>query len=137
MFEQLEDAVAAIREAVAVFDESRLSGDRAVQVVRLCSEAERLLAAARLIATRRVDSSKAWQRDGHRSAAEWVAATTGTFIGNAINAVDTARRLDDLPLVAGEFRSGNLSEEQVRTITEAAHASPSYERHLIAEAQTG
>jgi len=137
MFERIRDAITSLSDAMLGFDEGRLTGDSARELVVLCAEAERKLAAARMIATRRVDSSKAWQRDGHRSAAEWVAAATGTFIGNAINVVDTARRLDELPMVAGEFRSGKLSEEQVRTIAEAAHASPSHERHLIDAAQTG
>ena len=136
MFEEMRDAIQALSSAVDGIDESRLTGASAAQLVTLCASAERKLAAARLMATRRVDETKAWQREGHRSAAAWVAATTGTFIKNAIDAVETARRLDDLPLVAGEFRSGRLSEEQVRHIADAAHDSPEHERSLIACAQS-
>jgi len=136
MFERLKEAIASLSGAVGELDDSRLTGEAAMELVDLCAAAERKLAAARAIATQRVDASKAWQRNGHRSTAEWIAAATGTFIKNAVDAVDTARRLEDLSLVRSEFKAGRLSEEQVRTIAEAAHGSPAHERHLIAAAQT-
>ena len=50
--------------------------------------------------------------------------------------LETARRLEDLPLVAGEFRAGRLSEQQVRVISDAAWVAPEHERALIASARS-
>src|SRR5439155_26630694 len=71
---------------------------------------------------------------GHRSAADWIAAATGSHISDAVEMLQTARRLEELPLIRGAFRAGELSEEQARVISEAAYADPRRERELIAAA---
>ena len=136
MFERLKVAVKELDAALVEVDQTRLTGDEALHVVRICSEAERILAATRVLAARRVDETKAWQRDGHRSATDWMAAATGAHVKDAVGMLSTARKLEDLPLVAGAFRAGRLSEAQVVRIADAAWVSPEHERSLIAAAQT-
>jgi len=136
MFERLGNALGVLKEALAGLDHSRLSGEAAVDVVRMCTEAERMLAATRTLAARRVEESKVWQREGHRTAAHWVAAETGTFVGQAIGVLETGRRLEDLPLTKDAFCSGRLSEVQAREISEAAAADPGKERALVDSAHT-
>src|SRR5207249_5642735 len=62
------------------------------------------------------------------------AAATGSHISDAVEMLQTARRLEDLPLTRDAFRSGGLSEEQVRVISEAAYVDPRREHDLIASA---
>ena len=135
MFERVEVAVKELAVALDDLDASRLSGLEAVALIRVVSNAERVLASARVMATRRVDETKAWQHEGHRSMVDWMAGVAGTRVKDAAATLQTARKLQDLPLVAGEFRAGRLSEEQVRVISDAAWVSPAHERHLIASAQ--
>ena len=65
-----------------------------------------------------------------------MAAQSGTPLGQAIGVLETARRLEDLPLTRNAFRSGRLSEVQAREISDAAAADPKKERALLAKAQT-
>jgi len=95
MFERLNAAIAELRTALEGIDQSRLTGVFAIELANLCCQADRTLTATRLLATRRVDETKAWQKTGHRSAADWMAATTGTNVGHAVGLVETARRLED------------------------------------------
>lgn len=136
MFDTLTRAVSALRKATADVDPQRLSGADATRVVAILTEAERVVVAARTLAARRVEASKVWQRDGHRSAAEWMARTTGTSVGQAIGVLETAKRLEELPLTREAFRSGGLSEIQAREVSDAAYADPRQERALVESART-
>jgi uncharacterized protein DUF222 len=124
MFEGLEVAVEELDTALNSVDFGRVGGDDALRLVELCSRAERMLAGTRALAVRRVDETKAWQRQGHRSAGDWMAAATGSHVWDAVEMLQTARRLEDLPLIRGAFRAGEPSEEQVRVISDAAYVDP-------------
>src|SRR5438874_6035512 len=135
MFEGLEVAVTELDHALNDVDLCRLGGLEALRLVDLCSRAERLLAGTRALAVRRVEETKAWQRDGHRSAGDWMAAATGSHVSDALEMLQTARRLEELPLIRSAFRAGELSEEQVRVISDAAYVDPRREHDLIAAAR--
>ncbi len=53
-----------------------------------------------------------WRDAGHRSAAHWVAETTGETVGAAARTLETARALEELPETDAAFRAGGLSETQ-------------------------
>ena len=89
---------------------SMLPGRR--RLVDLFTRCERLAVAGRGLAARRVESGLAWKRDGHRSAAHWLASTTGVSVGAATRSLQTARELEALPATAAAFRAGALSESQ-------------------------
>src|SRR5438876_637624 len=129
-----ESLVGRLRELVAEVRERSLPGDEAMRFVQLFTEVERLGAAGRTLASRQVDQSKSWQSDGHRSSAHWIAATTGTTVGQARATLETARHLEDLPLTKDAFCRGQLSEVQTREISGAAHVDPRAERSLLASA---
>jgi hypothetical protein len=135
MFDTLRKALTAVKAAVDDVDVERVSGADAAALVVILSEAERVLAAARTLAARRLEVSKAWQKDGHRTAAEWMATKTGTTVGQAIGVLETGRRLAELPLTRAAFRSGRLSEVQAREVSDAAFADPKHERSLIEAAR--
>ena len=135
MFEQMRDAVGVLRKALAALDVRVIGGERAAELVELSTEAERICAAVRTLAAKRVAESKVWQQDGHRNAAEWVALKTGTSVGHAIGMLETARRLEDLPATREAFSSGRISELQTREISAVA-VDRRTERALIDAART-
>lgn len=136
MFEHVEHAVAAVRDAVSRLDVRRMAGSDAARLVELLAEGERLCAAGRTLAARRVERTGVWRTLGYRTPAQWMAARTQTTVGHAITALETGRRLDGLPGVREAYQAGRLSEVQAGEISAAAAADPSAEAVLLATAQT-
>jgi hypothetical protein len=109
-----------------------LDSDEAAELVQLCVEAERVIAAMRMMAARAVDCDH-WQARGFRSAAAWMAAEAGTPVGPAIAAMETLRLLDNLPATAAAFREGRLSLSQaieMRRGLQLDHKGPYAGTHL-------
>jgi hypothetical protein len=128
----LLDRVAGdLRGMLAGLDPERLTGPDADRLLDRFAEVERLAAAGKLLAARRVESSNSWRRGGHRTAAAHVAQVTGTGLGPAINTLKTARRLGSLPATDKAVRDGALSEEQAREIAGAAALVPEAEQELV------
>ena len=67
-------AVAGLRRVVACFEPGSLDGEAAVRALELFGEMERLAAAGKALAARRVEETRVWQRRGVRSAAHLVAS---------------------------------------------------------------
>ncbi|TML63038.1 MAG: DUF222 domain-containing protein [Actinobacteria bacterium] len=131
----LDAAVATLRDVVGALEPGVLSGPDAARLVDRFAEAERIAAAGRALAARRVEETNQWRLEGHRSAASWVAAKTGTSLGTAAGAIETAKRLEELPATREAFVSGRLSEAQAREVASAAAASPAAESKLLAIAE--
>ncbi|MGA2837907.1 MAG: DUF222 domain-containing protein [Acidimicrobiales bacterium] len=120
-----------LRSAVAELEPERLTGPDAARLLEAFSEVERLASAGKLLSARRVESSNVWRRAGHRSAAAHIAEATGTGIGPAITALETARNLGSLPATDEAVRQGRLSETQVKEIAGAAILQPDAEQSLV------
>ena len=103
----------------------------AKKLVDLFTRAERLSVAGRGLAARRVQTALAWKRDGHRSAAHWLASSTGVSVGGGARSLQMARELEALPDTAEAFRAGELSEAQAGEIAAAATLDPSAEARLL------
>jgi hypothetical protein len=127
----LGEVVAAVRSLVAGFEVDDLAAHEAAQVVEQCAEAERLLAALRVLAAATLEDKALWRREGFRSAAHWMAAKTGTAVGPAIGTLEMASLLADLPVVAEAFRAGRLSEAQAREIAAVASEVPDAQDQLV------
>src|SRR6266542_6685930 len=110
----LSEVLVSIRSLVAGVEVDGLEAQDAARLVEECAEAERLLAALRVLATATLANKALWRREGFRSAAAWMASKTGTAVGTAIATMEMAGRLGDLPVVAAAFRAGLLSDEQAR-----------------------
>ena len=136
MFEKVKDVKAALRAAVAELDPDLLEGSAAAALVEDFSEVERLAAAGKALAARRVASSGAWRHNGDRSPAHWLARASGTSVGNAAGMLETSERIRELPATEAASRAGKLSEAQVTEIASAAAAHPASENELLAAAQT-
>lgn len=127
----LDEVLGSIRSVVAGVELDVLEPQEAARVVEQCAEAERLLAALRVLATATLPDKALWRREGFRSAAAWMASKTGTAVGTAIATMEMADRLGDLPLVAAAFRAGWLSEAQAREIAEVASEVPDAQERLV------
>jgi hypothetical protein len=127
----LGEVLAAVRSLVAGLEVDDLAAHEAAQVVEECAEAERLLAALRVLAAATLEDKALWRREGFRSVAAWMAAKTGTAVGAAIATMEMADRLVDLPVVAEAFRAGRLSEAQAREIAAVAADVPEAEEQLV------
>ena len=114
----------SIRSVVAGVEVDTLDVQSAARLVEECAEAERLLAALRVLVTASLQDKALWRREGFRSAAAWMASKTGTAVGTAIRTMEMADQLADLPVVAEAFRAGVLSEAQAREIVEVASEIP-------------
>src|SRR5207247_700229 len=81
----------------ADLEPATFDGPRAEALVEVLARGERLCAAGKTLMARRVDDSRVWRNDGHRSGAHWLAAATGVSIGAATATLATATALDALP----------------------------------------
>jgi hypothetical protein len=127
----LSDVLTSIRSVMAGTEFDQLDAAEAAHLVEVCAEAERLLAAMRVLATATLENKTLWRREGFRSAAAWMAWKTGTAVGPAIATLEMAGLLKDLPLLAAAFADGRLSEAQAREIAEVASAVPEAQEQLI------
>src|SRR5882724_3524600 len=121
----------SIRSGVAGVEVGGVDVQRAARLVEECAEAERLLAALRVLVTASLQDKALWRREGFRSAAAWMASKTGTAVGTAIRTMEMADQLADLSVVAEAFRAGLLSEAQAREIAEVASEVPDAQDQLV------
>jgi len=131
LLDRLARVTDQLRSSVTGLDPETLSGADAARLLAAFAEIERLASAGKLLSARRVESSNVWRRSGHRSAAAHVAEATGTGIGPAITALETARHLGSLPATDEAVRQGKLSESQVKEIAGAAILQPAAEQALV------
>jgi hypothetical protein len=132
----LSDVLASARTAVSALDVDALSGLDAATVFETGAELERLGAALKVLVASKVAASDNWARAGHRSPEEWMAKTSGTSVGQAKLAAETAKRVEELPATRAAVQSGELSLAQVAAVSEAAVAAPHKESELLAAAKT-
>ena len=127
----LQRVATDLRGVLAEYEPERMTGSDAARLLEAFSEIEKLAAGGKLLSARRVESSNVWRKQGHRSAAAHIADATGTGLGPAIHALETARRLGSLPATDDAMRNGRLSEAQVNEIAGAALVQPSAEQELV------
>ena len=134
MFQELRSAVSTLEVVARELDPDRIDGHDAARLLEVTARGKRVCAAIETLLARRIDQTKVWRESGHRSAAHWVAQTTGETIGAASRTLETAKALDALPATADAFRAGQLSETQAAQIVDAAGADPAAEQALLATA---
>ncbi|HEV7687728.1 MAG TPA: DUF222 domain-containing protein, partial [Acidimicrobiia bacterium] len=127
----LDEVLASIRSVAAGVEVDGLEAQDAARVVERCAEAERLLAALRVIAAATLIDKAVWRREGFRSVAAWMASKTGSAVGTAIATMEMVEQLDRLPVTEAAFRAGRLSEAQAREIADAATVAPEAEQQLL------
>ncbi len=134
---EVRAASAQVEQVVATLDVDVLDPALAADYVAAFAELERLAAAGKALAARRVVATGAWKRQGaHRRAAEWLASLSGTSVGRAAQQLETAEQLAELPATEAALRAGDLSGEQATLIADAATADPHAEHDLLSHAAT-
>lgn len=137
MFDKIEGAIGALEQAARELDPDTLEAKSALRLVERCARAEHLAAACKALAAKRVAESGAWRSNGAKSAAHWMALKTGTSVGSAVQVLETASRLSELPKTEKAVRSGRLSEAQAKEIASAAATSPASESELLQVVREG
>lgn len=132
----LESARREVSRHLAEADPDRVTTAQAAELVALFADIERLGSAGKVLFARRAAQSMVWRDQGHRSAASWMAATTGTGLGEAIGALETSAALGSLPETSEALRRGALSAPQLRVIATAAKEDPRSEAELLTVAAT-
>ncbi|HLY83132.1 MAG TPA: DUF222 domain-containing protein, partial [Acidimicrobiales bacterium] len=135
MCESLADLRAAVAGWAARFDPALISAADAGRVVEDAAAIEKMAATAKAMAAARQAETGLWRQCGDRSAAHHLARTTGTSVGHAADALETARRLQALPETSAAARRGELSAEQALVIAAAASADPGAESGLLARSR--
>jgi hypothetical protein len=135
MCQRLGELREAMGDYAARFDAALLTASDAALAVEEASAIEKMAATVKALAAARVARTDLWRRRGDRSAAHELARTTGTSVGQAAQALETAKRLEALPTTAAAARRGELSAQQTAAITDAAGADPSAEAGLLHQAK--
>jgi len=136
MFDTLKDLKEGLRQLVERLDPEVLEPAFATTLVEDFAFMQNLCAAGKALAARRVASSGAWQAQGDRTPAHWMARKTGSSVGQAAGILETAKRLEDLSGTDQAVRAGKLSETQAGHIASAAGANPAFEGELLKAAET-
>lgn len=105
--------------------------------IELLAAIERLAAGMRLLLARRVDTDGLFDGTGERSAADWLAKTTGRSTRDAERDLECSRRLKALPDSEEAVRHGELSDQQAKAVADGATADPAAEDELLDTARKG
>jgi Domain of unknown function (DUF222) len=131
----LSELRGAMSEYATRFDPALVSASDAASVVEDAAAIKNMAATVEALAAARVAETELWKSDGDRSAAHQLARATGTSIVQARDALEAARRLQDLPTTAAAARRGELSAQQVAVIADAATADPHAESRLLEQSR--
>ena len=130
----------AIREAMTGFaggfDASRITTERAAQIVKEAAAIKAAAAAVEAQAAARAAKSEAWRKKGAPSPAHALANETGVSLGQAIDMLKTGQRLTEQPELAAAAATGELSAQQTSLIAAAAESAPEQTGTLINLAKT-
>ena len=136
MFEQARSVVATLAGTLAVLEPESLGDEEAAELLGLAAQIERIGAGLRFLVAGRAVAGDRWLEEGHRSAASWVAAVSGTSVGDGRAVLETSERLVGLAAIRDAVRAGALSPTQVKAVTSAAAVDPVSEPDLLEAAAT-
>jgi hypothetical protein len=98
MSDELDMAEACLDQFLAKVDPACTAAGDAASLVAAAASIERKAAAIKTLCAARMALSSVWKNAGHHSAAHWLAATSGTDLGEAARTLKTAEALGSLPL---------------------------------------
>jgi hypothetical protein len=131
---QLMEVEQSMLDLAAAVDPDNVPASAAPRLFERLDRIARTATATRTLLARRVDDSLEWQRKGFRSAAEYLAATSGTSLGDARTELDTSKALPALPCTRRALIDGRISPAQGAVIADAAKVNPAAEADLVAKA---
>ena len=135
MCERLSELRRAVVRYASDLDPSLVTVADAARILEHAAVIEKVAATLKGLAAARVAETNVWRDAGDRSAAHHLARTTGSSVGAAVETLETARRLAELPQLGAAARRGELSAPQVAAIADAAAADPGAEGRLVERAK--
>ncbi len=132
----LRGAVETLASFVSSFEPERYSGEDAAALVRVFAHGKRLCSAGETLAATRAARCHPNVATGHRTPAEWLAATTGDSVGDAISLLKLGEALSDQPGVDGALREGKLTPRRATLVSDAVRVNPAAEGDLVEGAAT-
>jgi hypothetical protein len=128
---ELDGARDAVRSFSVMFEPLDFSGELAEEIVGIGDELERLGAAIKLVAARRVEETGHHEHQGDKSAGRWLARKTGESEGASIAELETLKAAERHPVVESALRRGELSTGRARQIAAAADQCPEEAERLV------
>src|SRR5262245_34685609 len=135
MFGQVTGVRTEMAAVAAGFDPDALEACAVVGVFEELDRIERLAATMKLRLARRVDEVQQWKRAGYASAAEYLAAKSGSSVSVAKDVLAASSKVASLPVVEDALREGILSSAQAVAVTDAAAMAPAAQSRLVNDAQ--
>ena len=132
----LRAVIETLASFVASFEPERYSGQDAAALVRVFAQGKRLCSAGETLAATRAARCHPNLATGHRTPAEWLAATTGDSVGDAISLLKLGEALADQPGVDGALREGKLTPRRATLVSDAVRVNPAAEGDLVEGAGT-
>jgi Domain of unknown function (DUF222) len=126
-----EKALEDFKGELADFDPALITTGAATRAFEVFSAVSRIMVTATTLVAGRAAEGGAWRHAGHRSAADWMAATTGSGVSESIGVLETSEQLVALPETTEALRRGELSGSQLKVIAATAAENPSAERELL------
>jgi hypothetical protein len=114
----------AFSEFVAEFDPDAIPSCDASRTWQQLAHMKSLAEAAMMLLAPRVDKAGEWKRNGHRTAAEQLAADAGTSVGSAQRLLDTAQKVAKQPETERALRAGELSGPKAELVAGAIDVAP-------------
>jgi hypothetical protein len=135
--EMLGSAVSDVQEVLRDAAPGSTSGDEAKAFVDLFAQAERAAASGIALYAPRVVETGAHAKDGHGSAAEWLAAAAGSSSGVAKSRLAAATRATGDEALSEALHGGDLSSSQLKLMGDTEAAAPGSAKTLVELAEAG
>jgi len=136
VLQTLLDVERSVDALLSDLEPARLAASDAAEVFEVATRLESKVGGLRLLVSARATEAGTWRREGHRSAAHWVAEKMKGSLKDAHDSLATAERLEWLPDVEESLRRGVLSVDQTRHVAEAATEVPGALPALLEAART-
>jgi hypothetical protein len=133
MFGRVRDA---LTEAAGRFDPALVDAATVNQVLADAVAIKNMAAAVEALAAARIAETAIWRTDGDRTPAHQLARRAGVSVGQAMESIETGRRLRGLAATSAAARRGELSGAQTAAIADAAIVDPSAEAQLLDRAES-
>jgi hypothetical protein len=127
----VEEVVSAVDALARGVEPETVTASACLGLVGEIARAERQLAGVKARLAGRVAETPVWQRQGHRSAAHWLAGQSGSSVAEAVGVLQTAERIKELPAVIEAVVDGKLSRAQAAAVADAATVAPEAELDLL------
>ncbi|MGH8985267.1 MAG: DUF222 domain-containing protein [Acidimicrobiia bacterium] len=134
---RLSELRSAMSEFATRFDPALVSARDAECVLDDAAAIKNMAATVEALAAARVAETAVWRERGDRRAAHDLARRTGTTVGQAKEALETGRKLQDLPGTADAAKKGELSRQQAAAIADAASTDPDAEERFAGNLEVG